>query len=204
MTLAPKAGLAMSLAIHELATNAAKYGALSSATGHVEVSWQIGPDDALALQWRESGGPLVGKPKRRGFGLTLIQRALAMETGGRSTLTIEPSDRIRLPVTFGTMKTIENSSRVTADGVLKYVDHARATLDLNITISARELAAELLAQLLGEDLSDADRFLVQELINGIAIEVDEYNLRVPDEAIALHRVLDWVEQGAIMKGGRRA
>jgi len=90
MTLAPKAGLAMSLAIHELATNAAKYGALSSATGHVEVSWQIGPDDALALQWRESGGPLVGKPKRRGFGLTLIQRALAMETGGRSTLTFEP------------------------------------------------------------------------------------------------------------------
>lgn len=90
VTLAPKAGLALSLAIHELTTNAAKYGALSAASGRVDISWQFDPGEALNLQWRESGGPLVSKPRRRGFGSTLIERALSMETGGRSILSFEP------------------------------------------------------------------------------------------------------------------
>ncbi len=91
VTVAPKAALALSLAIHELATNAAKYGALSVATGHVDVTWQIGPDRGLIIDWQERGGPPVSKPSRRGFGSTLIERALAMETGGGSTLSFEPS-----------------------------------------------------------------------------------------------------------------
>ena len=89
--LTPKAALALSLAVHELTTNAAKYGALSAEAGRLDVTWKIDVDGALDLVWRESGGPEVTVPKRRGFGSTLIERALAMETGGRSKLSFDPS-----------------------------------------------------------------------------------------------------------------
>lgn len=91
LILAPKAALALSLAIHELATNAAKYGALSLSSGRVEVHWNLGSNDGLELQWKESGGPPVSPPVRRGFGSTLIERALAIETGGLSVLSFEPT-----------------------------------------------------------------------------------------------------------------
>lgn len=91
LMLRPKIALALSLAIHELATNAAKYGALSVSAGRVDVSWRFDSSAGLDLFWRESGGPPVGLPDRRGFGSTLIERALAIETGGRSVLTFEPT-----------------------------------------------------------------------------------------------------------------
>lgn len=72
--------LALAMAIHELGTNAIKYGALSTPSGHVTISWQIELDDnvpALALSWVESGGPPVTPPKHRGFGSKLIQEAFA-------------------------------------------------------------------------------------------------------------------------------
>jgi light-regulated signal transduction histidine kinase (bacteriophytochrome)/CheY-like chemotaxis protein len=86
MTLTPKSALSLSLAIHELATNAAKYGALTLPSGHVAVGWRRTSDGGVELSWTETGGPLVEQPKRRGFGSTLIERALAMETGGRATV----------------------------------------------------------------------------------------------------------------------
>jgi chemotaxis family two-component system sensor kinase Cph1 len=82
MFLTPKAALSLSLAIHELATNAAKYGALSVPSGRVAVGWRPATDGGLELSWTEIGGPLVKQPNRRGFGSTLIERALSMETGG--------------------------------------------------------------------------------------------------------------------------
>lgn len=84
--LTPKSALSLSLAIHELATNAAKYGALTAAGGHVAVCWRSGEDGGLELSWIETGGPLVESPKRRGFGSTLIERALSMETNGSAVL----------------------------------------------------------------------------------------------------------------------
>ncbi len=84
MVLTPKSALSLSLAIHELATNAAKYGAFTAAGGHVAVSWRRAGDGGVELSWTETGGPLVEQPKRRGFGSTLIERALAMETGGHA------------------------------------------------------------------------------------------------------------------------
>ena len=84
LLLTPKSALSLSLAIHELATNAAKYGALTLPNGHVTVEWRHAEDGGLELSWAEAGGPLVEQPKRRGFGSTLIERALAMETGGRA------------------------------------------------------------------------------------------------------------------------
>lgn len=90
LILEPKAALSLSLTIHELATNAAKYGALSAASGLVEVTWKLGSNNGLDLLWKESGGPVVSPPTRRGFGSTLIERAFAIETGGMSILTFQP------------------------------------------------------------------------------------------------------------------
>ena len=80
--LTPKSALALSLAVHELATNAAKFGAFSTTAGSVELTWSIATSGNIEICWREMGGPAVFPPTRRGFGTTLIERALAMETGG--------------------------------------------------------------------------------------------------------------------------
>jgi len=82
--LTPKSALSLPLAIHELATNAAKYGALTAPGGRVAVRWRPATDGGVELSWTETGGPPVEQPKRRGFGSTLIERALSMETGGRA------------------------------------------------------------------------------------------------------------------------
>ena len=89
--LTPKSALALSLALHELATNAAKFGSLSSSAGRVAVRWHIRDDGGLGLSWTESDGPHVAPPTRRGFGSSLIERALALETGGRATIHYKPS-----------------------------------------------------------------------------------------------------------------
>ncbi|WP_353203905.1 HWE histidine kinase domain-containing protein [Sphingomonas sp.] len=88
--LTPKSALSLSLALHELATNAGKYGAFSTRDGHVNVAWHLRDDGGLGISWTESGGPLVKPPVRRGFGSNLIERALALETGGGATIRYEP------------------------------------------------------------------------------------------------------------------
>lgn len=75
VTLGPRAVLGLSLMLHELATNAAKYGALSNPEGDVRIVWQV-IDGTLRLQWRERGGPAVAEPRRTGFGSRLIDRGL--------------------------------------------------------------------------------------------------------------------------------
>lgn len=83
LRLRPKAVLALSLAFHELATNAVKYGALSVDHGKVSISWRIVPQsNRFELRWRESGGPAVSPPARRGFGSRLIEHGLAQDIGG--------------------------------------------------------------------------------------------------------------------------
>jgi len=88
-SLEPKPALALSMALHELATNALKYGALSTAAGSVTVSWVVEGDE-LRLIWRETGGPPVSPPQRRGFGSRLIERGLAAELGGTAELDFHP------------------------------------------------------------------------------------------------------------------
>jgi two-component sensor histidine kinase len=73
--------LGMSMALHELATNAAKYGALSCPEGSVAVRWTVG-DDMLQLDWEERGGPPVRLPTRKGFGTRLLERLLVGELDG--------------------------------------------------------------------------------------------------------------------------
>jgi len=83
--LSPKAAVAVSLAIHELATNAVKYGALSVARGILTIAWSV-RDGNLELDWREANGPPVSPPVRRGFGSRLLEHGLAAELGGSVTL----------------------------------------------------------------------------------------------------------------------
>ena len=93
VTLTPRAALTLSLVLHELATNAAKHGALSAPEGRVAVGWEVaGPPGAtsLRLSWRETGGPPVALPARHGFGRVLIEQAVAYELGGRARLEFAP------------------------------------------------------------------------------------------------------------------
>ncbi|MBI5941255.1 MAG: PAS domain S-box protein, partial [Caulobacterales bacterium] len=82
VTLTARAANAVSLALHELATNAVKYGALSVESGRVEVTWTHPPGGGFTLRWIESGGPRVNPPERRGFGSTLLERVTGRELGG--------------------------------------------------------------------------------------------------------------------------
>lgn len=82
LTLTPRAANAVSLALHELATNAVKYGALSVESGRVEVTWTVSPGGGFIVRWVESGGPRVSPPERRGFGSTLLERVTGRELGG--------------------------------------------------------------------------------------------------------------------------
>jgi PAS domain S-box-containing protein len=80
--LSPQSAVALSMAVHELATNAMKYGALSTAAGHVDVGWSV-DNGRFRWSWRERGGPRVKAPKRKGFGSRMIERALALQLSGK-------------------------------------------------------------------------------------------------------------------------
>jgi len=90
----PRAALMICMATHELATNAAKYGALSSETGRVDVSWGVDVTEsnrALHLRWVERGGPAVTAPERKGFGTRLLERGIQAELHGTTTINFMPS-----------------------------------------------------------------------------------------------------------------
>jgi len=84
LRLKPAATQALGMALHELATNAAKYGALSIAGGHVSITSRVddGVVPCLRIAWDEHGGPAVHTPTRRGFGMRLIEEALVYEADG--------------------------------------------------------------------------------------------------------------------------
>ncbi|MFN3816336.1 sensor histidine kinase [Brevundimonas sp.] len=92
--LHPSQAVSVSLACHELATNAAKYGALSTPDGRVAVDWNLAHNGEgqrfLTLLWRESGGPAVVPPTREGFGARLIRQTFAAEHGGRAHIQFPP------------------------------------------------------------------------------------------------------------------
>lgn len=88
--LRPNPALAIGMALHELATNAVKYGALSVEGGSVDLSWRLIAGDILRLQWVERGGPAVEEPTHGGFGRRLIERGLAHELGGEARISFRP------------------------------------------------------------------------------------------------------------------
>lgn len=93
VTLSARRALSLSLALHELATNAAKYGALSDAKGRVELSWSVenGNGAGFRLTWQERGGPPVSQPQRRGFGSVLLERVLPADFAAEVRIDYPPS-----------------------------------------------------------------------------------------------------------------
>ena len=104
--LQPEVGLAMAMVLHELATNAAKYGALSTKAGHVQIRWERRLNchpSALVLTWQEIGGPPVAPPDKSSFGTSTIRDLIPYEYGGRVDLTLASEGvrcRIELPAAW--------------------------------------------------------------------------------------------------------
>lgn len=91
--LGPRSVMLLTLCLHELATNAAKYGSLSADGGQVQISWRLKlgqrehqPEQLVLLNWREYGGPVVAAPSHRGFGSMLITNVLRLELGAQATV----------------------------------------------------------------------------------------------------------------------
>ncbi|MEL6064383.1 MULTISPECIES: HWE histidine kinase domain-containing protein [unclassified Methylobacterium] len=104
--LHPKVAVTLAMALHELMTNAAKYGALSVPEGRVAVTWSLHDRDdgreQLDLAWEERNGPPVTPPTRKGFGSRLIERQLPMEFDGSAAITYAPGGvvcRLEIPLT---------------------------------------------------------------------------------------------------------
>lgn len=92
VALTPKQALALSMVLHELATNAAKYGALSTPHGRIAILWRLDEEDGMvSLRWSESGGPEVAPPRHTGFGRTMIGRSVEYELQGGAELSFEPA-----------------------------------------------------------------------------------------------------------------
>jgi len=104
VTLSSKQAVTVAMALHELLTNSIKHGALSRPEGRITLAWEIGrreDGDRLSLVWREEGGPPTAPPKRRGFGLRLVEHALAVDLDAEVTLAFDPGGfvcRIEGPV----------------------------------------------------------------------------------------------------------
>jgi two-component sensor histidine kinase len=96
--------LALAMVLHELATNAVKFGALSNDSGTIAVGWKTGEAETgrrLFIDWEESGGPEVAAPKRRGFGTRMLERAVGRELKGQAVMAFEPAGmrgRIDVPL----------------------------------------------------------------------------------------------------------
>ncbi|WP_271206115.1 HWE histidine kinase domain-containing protein [Methylopila capsulata] len=90
MKLEARAYQALALVVHELMTNAAKYGALSVPAGRIAIAWSTLPSGALELSWTERDGPRVEKPTRRGFGSTVIEQTIPFELKGEAHLALHP------------------------------------------------------------------------------------------------------------------
>jgi light-regulated signal transduction histidine kinase (bacteriophytochrome) len=88
--LNPQAYSTMALVVHELVTNSAKYGSLSDG-GDVHIGWHLTEGGDLLIHWRESGGPPVAKPNRKGFGSTIIDRSIPYDLGGTASIEFKPA-----------------------------------------------------------------------------------------------------------------
>jgi two-component system CheB/CheR fusion protein len=105
ITLTPNAAATLGMVLHELATNAAKYGSLSRPDGRVEVTWEVvqGHDgDELSLTWAERNGPPAEKSAAPGFGTSFIERSVAYELRGSSQMDFRPEGLyVAITVPFG-------------------------------------------------------------------------------------------------------
>ncbi len=139
ISLQPSTAQGLALALHELATNAAKYGALSSVDGKVNLSWRLQPD-ALIFDWTESGGPQVARPTSRSFGLRVIRASIEQQLNGSAKFTWEPSG-VRCSFWIPRRSMLKARENPTANNVAELRAPATAT-SLKVTGGPRVLVVE--------------------------------------------------------------
>lgn len=126
--LTPQQALGLAMALQELATNAAKYGSLSNETGVIIIEWSVTDSRGnrhLSLAWRESGGPPVVPPTRRGFGTRLIERGLARELEGTLTIKFLPEGVVclaEIPLSGAVVNEADEASGERMDHALSEAD----------------------------------------------------------------------------------
>lgn len=94
LTLTPPAAQAVGMALHELATNAVKHGALSSDRGTIRIDWSVADqagESCFHIAWTERGGPPATPPRRAGFGRTVVERMIAQALAGKAELDFAPA-----------------------------------------------------------------------------------------------------------------
>ena len=107
VALDPKAFATLALVVHEMMTNSAKYGALADSTGKVEIVWKLDQSSSLVIDWKESGGPPVQPPSRRGFGTTIIERSIPFDLKGDAELRFD---------LLGVQRTLRDPGQLCGDG----------------------------------------------------------------------------------------
>jgi len=168
--LTPRAANALSLALHELATNAMKYGALTTDVGRVEVRWSQLTGGGFELTWIESGGPSVPQPAHQGFGSTLLGQVTGRELNGETQVEYRPSG-VRARLRAGPAAVVERPETVPeapAPRIVETISAASGSVDLK---GARVLIVEdavLLALELETGLSEAGAQVI-----GPAYELEE-------------------------------
>ena len=153
VSIHPSLATILALITNELASNALKYGALSNAEGVISISWTY-DNEVLHLHWKESNGPTVVQPKRRGFGTTLIKEALAYEFNADCELTFEPT-----------------GAEVNFSIPLKDADAAQDNNSANATITAQAEKLKFTALVLEDDYI-ISREMVDQLTKLGATKID--------------------------------
>jgi PAS domain S-box-containing protein len=152
--LTPRAANALSLALHELATNALKYGALSTEGGRIDLRWSRLPEGGFELVWSESGGPMVTPPAHRGFGSTLLEQVTGRELNGdtqveyraggvRARLRAGPAALVERPETVPDAPAKRPVETVTATGGPAELGGARVLIVEDAVLLALELETGL-------------------------------------------------------------
>ena len=168
--LTPRATNALSLALHELATNAVKFGALSVESGHIDLRWKRLGNGGFELIWSESGGPTVAPPVRRGFGTTLLEQVTGRELNGEAVVEYRPSG-VRARLVAGAAAVAPRPESVPDVQPVRVVETVAAARAPRSLAGSRVLIVEdavLLALELETGLADAGAEIV-----GPAYELEE-------------------------------
>lgn len=172
--LDPTTAQTLALALHELATNCAKYGALSRSTGRIALQWDTQADE-IVIDWRETGGPPPDQPRRIGFGMKIITLSIERQLGGTSTFQWQPEGLrclLRVPRNQrGQRDSVQQLPRISSP--------TRPVLGQRIMIVEDEA---LVAMGLEEQLTDLGRSVVviSATVNDAMKAIDEF---APDAAI---------------------